>query len=403
MQAAQDEVDLAFFRMIGDPEADADLEHIWQQLDDSQRERLIVTLGRWTPATNDKDLPPAVAAYIRRPFEVDPAVARRILAAQEAYSRKHSAGGSVVLGACSLPLLYLEPEISLTLATTGRMLMHIRSRLEDTQQFLDGVMQPGSLAASGDGQRWIRRVRLTHAAIRKKILDERKSGDQRLFTASWPSEEIAMARQVHAQGSVKDKMPLDQVELALVLQTFAWVIVDGLRKMGWPMSAADAEHHIQAWSAIGAMLGADARLLPAGNPALPAAKALYLRILDGLLARGDPLGANADDRQDTWLSGRLLTSALLTVLVQIAREHTPGKYHRLLKAWPRLDEALQQIPRVLIRRLLGERASRQLRIAHVAWFDRLVCWVGMMLIDPRKVARHKPSGEAAAVRTGALI
>lgn len=401
MRNAAAEVGLEFFRKIGDPEADADLEQIWQALNDKQRRDLIATLGRWEPGSDP--LPTLIAKYIDRPFDVPDTIAKRILAAQQAYALKHSAGGSVVLGACSLPLLYLEPEISLTLATTGRLMTHIRSRLEDTQAFLDGVMKPGSLVVGGDGQKWVRKIRLTHAAIRKVILDARKSQDERKLLAFLPSTEIAMAWQSRVWGPVEDQVPLDQVELALVLQTFAWVMVDGLQKMGWPMSASEAENHIQAWSAIGSMLGVDPRLLPAGEPALPAAKALYLRIRGSLLARGDPLGPDASDRKDTWLSGRLLTSALITVLAQIAREHMPVKYHWLLTNFPRVDEALQQIPRVLIRRLLGEEASRQLRIGHVAWFDRLVCWVGMKLIDPRDVAKHKGSGESDSMSIGTLI
>tara|TARA_B100001105_G_scaffold254067_1_gene248993 strand:- start:841 stop:2064 length:1224 start_codon:yes stop_codon:yes gene_type:complete len=407
MEAERDEVDLEMFRKIGDAEADADLERILASLTEPELREFMPKLGRWEPTpkpgTERVVLAPAVQAYIDRPFSLEPAAAACILAAQQAYDGEHRPGGRVVLGAYSLPLLYLEPEISLTLATTGRMMMHIRSRLEDTQSFLDGVMKPGSLVPGGDGQKWVRKIRLTHAAIRKLVREGGKSADKRAFLESWLPGGAAPLWETRIEGPVEDRVPLDQVELALVLQTFAWVIVDGLEKMGWPMSDDEAENHIQAWSAIGALLGADARLLPAGNPALPAAKALFQLIVDSLMQLGDPIGANASDKKDTWLSGRLLTSALLTVLTQIAREHTPHRYHWLLQTFPRLDEALQQMPRVLIRRLLGKQVSRQLRIPRVGWFDQVVCWLGMKLIDPRSVAQHKPSGPSTPHAIGSLL
>ena len=127
MQAECDEVDLDMFRKIGDVEADADLLQILATLKGPELRDFMPKLGRWEPVpkpgTEPVVLAPAVQAYIERPFSVDSAAAARILAAQQAYDRQHRPGGRVVLGAYSLPVLYLEPEISLTLATTGRMMM----------------------------------------------------------------------------------------------------------------------------------------------------------------------------------------------------------------------------------------------------------------------------------------
>lgn len=370
--------DLEYFRTRGDADADQALIGILERLDEGERRNLMKTLGRWDPSHRLDELPQPVRDYVALPFDLPAWITdARIEQAQSAYVAKHASGGRIVLAAFSLPILYIEPEISFTLATTGQLLMHVRRRLEDTQGFVDAVMTPGSLRREGVGQRWVRKIRLTHAIIRKAMRDQTSHG----LTALWGAE----LRQ-RVRGPVDDKMPLDQVELALVLQTFSWVMVDGLRKMGWPMSEAESIEHVHAWSAIGWMLGVDERLLPRGNAAVSDAESLFVLIRDDLLSHGDPLGRDTEDRNDTALSGRLLVAAWITILVQIQRERIPPNFRWWLETFPRLDEALQQLPRLLIRRLCGDEAARYLRIGHLGLLDHLACLVALALIDGRTLA-----------------
>lgn len=394
-------VDLAKFRLVGDPTADADLECIWSQLRAAQQEQLPGALGRWDPG-HRSDLPAPVAQYVDTPFTVDGFDMRRIRTAQEAYVQRHSGGSSVVLAAYSLPILYIQPEIAATLAGTARLLLHVRSRLEDTQGFVDGVMQPGSLEPNRNGQKWIRKVRLTHALVRKLVLEKRKHGNAHGIQPLWAGTAFGQAIEARVLAAVDDPVPLDQAELALVLQTFAWVPIDGLRKLGWPMSDADAANHVYAWGAVGSMLGIDGALLPLDSGGVRDSEALFLRMRQELLEGGDPFDRDREDREDTWLSGRLLTAALLTLLVQVQREQTPRKFRGLLTTLPRLDEALQQLPRILMRRLCGEDAARYLRIGSVGWFDRLVCWIALQVVDIREIAK-KAAGGSSDFGTGTLL
>jgi len=373
------EEDLERFRSIGDSEADTALAEILVILGGYEpplRLRdVIIKLGQWDPSQHQvSELPKPIADYVSLPFDdlppwIDPV---RVERAQAAYTERHLSGARIVLGFYSLPIVYVHPEISLTLTTTAQLLLHVRRRYTDTQAFTEAVMKPASLKPGQRGQLWIRRVRLTHAAAR---LARRN--------AQTPLDLPEM--QLRVLGRVEDKMPLDQVELSLVIQTFAWVVVDGLREMRWAMGRGEAADHIHAWSAIGAMMGIDEKLLPRGANEVLEAENLFVLIRNCFLRAGDPLGRDAGDHHDTRLAGRLLIAAWITFLVQVQRENVPEDLRDRLTKCPRLDEALQQLPRILIRRLCGDEAARYLRIGHAGWFDRFVCWVAMILRDPREI------------------
>jgi hypothetical protein len=382
-----DDEDLKRLRLVGDEEAEKALRGIWSKLCPEQQEKLVVILGRWDPSTQAaKDyLPAPVAAYVDEPFTDLPSWItdgwERITAAQRAFTATHSSGARVVLAAYSLPILYIEPEISFTLTTTAQLVLHARRRLEDTQGYVDAVMQPDSLLPGGVGQKWIRKVRLTHAVIRQARQEHLHptAEFQMLHEAARPES----AFQIQVFGAVADPMPLDQVELALVLQTFAWCMVEGLQEMGWPMRGDEPANHMLAWAAVGWMMGIKHELLPR---TVEGGRELFERIREPLLAAGDPFPRDTGDRNDSRLAGRLLVAAWITILVQIQRERLPERYRDWLVNFPRLDEALQQAPRIFIRRLCGDRAARQLRIGHAGWFDRLVCWVALRLIDIREIS-----------------
>jgi hypothetical protein len=389
------EEDLPRFQAMGDAEADADFAAIWATLDTTQRNAFMPTLGRWDPREASGALPPAVEQYVRRPLAL-PAWADRgaLEAAQARYSETRRRNGArVVLGTYSLPVLYIHPEMSHTLATTSQLLLHVRRRYEDTQAFVEGVMTPGSLTdPAGNGPMWIRKIRLTHAFVRFATLTKWRpqcAGDDKIML-------------MRESGPVKNGMPLDQAEFAFVLQSFAWAIVDGLERMGWGMTAKEAADHVHAWSIIGSMLGVHEELLQ-GTSARPVdeARELFELLRDACLRGGDPLGRIPGDRADTWQAGRYLAAAWITFLVQVQRENTPEKYHALLYRFPRVEEGLQQISRIFIRRLCGEAAARQMRIGTVGWFDRFLCWASLFLIDPRDIAGQADAPEH--VMSGQLL
>jgi hypothetical protein len=288
----------------------------------------------------------------------------------------------------SLPILYLHPGIAFTLAGTGQLLQHVRRRLEDTKAFTNAVMTPGALQPGGAGQLWIRKVRLMHALVRRMMSPQQDADAQEKAKVDAVSEARRVYRDMRAQakGGFTDKVPVDQIEMAFTLQSFAWAIVDGLRKMGWGMTQAEALHHVHAWSAIGYLMGIEKPLLPAGPDAVREAEGLFCLIRDDLLERGDPFQPKPGDQDDAFMSGRLLVAAWITMLVEFQREWYPPPLQHFLGMFPWVDEALQQLPRILIRHLCGTQAARSLRIGHAGLIDQFICALVPFFYDLRKLA-----------------
>jgi ER-bound oxygenase mpaB/B'/Rubber oxygenase, catalytic domain len=396
--------DLKRLRTIGDEEADRAFIEIWKKLSQDEKNAFIKTLGKWTPPAPLTNLPEAVAQYIALPFDKLPdwIDQDRITRAQEAYATRHASGGRIVLAAYSLPILYIDPDISLTLAGTAQLLLHVRRRLRDTQAFTDAVMTPGNLKEAELGRQWIRKIRLTHAYIRMMVNDHPASPNLLEYLGLWDLRALSTEVRPRPEQTSGKEVPLNQVELALVLQTFGWVIVDGLSTMGWSMTGPEADDHIHAWSAIGYMMGIEPEVLPQGKAALDDAEALFVLIRDDLLSHKDPFGPDPKDKNDNMLSGRLLIAAWMTILIQIQREQTPENLRTLLDAVPRLDEALQQMPRILIRRLCGDEAAGYLRIGRAGLIDQLVCRLALLLIDVRKIAANA-SMSPGSILAGELL
>lgn len=357
--------ELEAFRSVGDKEADDYVRAIWPNDDPQAQVQLFRALGRWEPPQPVHDLPPALAAYVGQPWPwpawADPP---RLQRAQDAYQLRRLRA-RLVLGHYSLPVAYLHVETARTLTATGQLVLHPRRRLLETVRFVEAVMKPGSFSAGGLGMQWVRKVRLTHALVRKKF----------------PSQAAC------------DRMPLDQVELSFVLQTFGWVLADGLGRFGKELPAPALQDHLHAWSMIGHAMGLHSELLPGSSANAPTARWLFETIRAALMAGGDPLsppgGGDAPE-----FSARLLTAALMTVLTEMLRERVPPPYRRWVQAWPWLDRALQPLPRSVMRRLCQADIANHLRVSRAPFFHWLVGWIALRLIDLDAVADYpiyKPS------------
>jgi len=110
---------------------------------------------------------------------------------------------------------------------------------------MDGVvnvMQPGELEEAGVGWLATRKVRLIHALVRRRVQLEASNP----WRAEWG-------------------LPINQEDQAGTLLTFSIATLQGLRKMGARVTAAEADAYITAWSAVGRLLGVDSSLLPSSE------------------------------------------------------------------------------------------------------------------------------------------
>lgn len=390
-------IDLERYRRMGDSGTDAIVERAWPT-DKSAQEELMRNLGRWEPGSSMCLLPPEFQEFLCRPVQWPSwACPVRLGRAQVAYASRRLRA-RIVLAHASLPIVYLYAETSLTLTLTGQLLQHPRRRLLETIRFVEVLMTPESFENGGHGPQWVRKVRLTHALVRKTIREKMARGGGRAGVSAGRglrSPEMAMLKVI--DRNVSDAMPLDQLELAFVLQTFGWVIVDGLPRMGKAFPDEQSEEdHLHAWAMIGAALGIEQALLPASKPL---ARKLFEHLRSELLKGGDPLKHYKSDPLDTRLAGRLLTAALYTILVQIMRERLPSPYRNWLLRFHWLDEALQALPRTLMRRLCGVESARHLRIGPAPFLHWLIGEFALRLVDIDAVANYPLKDEPQAPAT----
>jgi hypothetical protein len=163
---------------------------------------------------------------------------------------------------------------------------------------------------------------------------------------------------LYAHGWDIDKrgLPCNQQELAYTLQTFNYVFVQGLRRLGSmpQMSTADEEAYLHAWNVLGHVLGIErglmAETMAGAKTAFDAAQAA---------ARAQPpfTPASSDPRP-----------ALAADLVATLQRYIPL---RILKPFPVL----------LTRHLIGKPAARDLGLdAYVSLLSRAVFIAGVSLV-----------------------
>jgi hypothetical protein len=111
--------------------------------------------------------------------------------------------------------------------------------LETTQMVVD-VLSKGGLGPRGGGVRAAQKVRLMHAAVRHLIQHDPGS--------PWDTQALGM--------------PINQEDLAGTLMTFAYIVLEGLDRLGFEIDALEREAYFQCWMVIGRIMGVREDLIP---------------------------------------------------------------------------------------------------------------------------------------------
>ena len=252
----------AFFdsvRRVGDPLADEVVESLFVGGDLTGANELLRTLLRNDQVPLDR-LPTPVRDYLaaskRLPSWMDK---NRVETGRHIFAR-HGPLNLLVLACASLPACYVQGNEARVLGLTQRLQDHATRRILETAQFLIDVMTPDAFATQGRAIRTVQKVRLMHAAIRYLIEaqpDTQASAEPTGFgevlqSAEWPTAE---------RGK-----PICQEDLAYTLQTFAWVTLNALDKLGVEdYQPGEREAFVHLWNVIGFLLGIDERLLPSSE------------------------------------------------------------------------------------------------------------------------------------------
>ena len=140
-----------------------------------------------------------------------------------------------LLGVRSLPFCYAASPGNKVLLSTKKLREQTGKRLHDTADFIINLMKPGAFS-SQQGYYHINQTRFIHAAVRYGI---RRHGD-------WD------------EG---DGVPINQEDMAGTNLAFSFVVLDGLRKMGYELGELGVKGFLHLWKYIGYQLHIDDKLL----------------------------------------------------------------------------------------------------------------------------------------------
>jgi ER-bound oxygenase mpaB/B'/Rubber oxygenase, catalytic domain len=363
--------------------------------------------------TNDAEMDPRVAGFLLAGDEIDGEMDKDLVRHAQAFFGEHGVAIITALFHAALPEAYLGRRGVQVLDMTGELVSNWSRRIQETGQFLINVMSPApylvrlndstSLSAGEFGAVAIRRVRLTHAAVRWLLsdLDERtRDLDFLLANVSsrpltrWEARMIEIgedeqppkladgateaeaagpaeaAAEAVAQALRVTSRPLNQEDLLATLGTFTTVMFAALEKLAVPISGRDREAFHHLWNVVAWHLGiGDAQTLGGIDggrpPAWPANKILPLGVeeMDSLYRR------LAQRLQESTEQGRRLTKTLVQELT-----------------YP-LPRPLQGAPEFIVRYFIGAAHADDLDVGRGGYAELVIRHSGVL----ERVARRAPS------------
>jgi hypothetical protein len=224
-------------------------------------------LSEWQPTGTDAE-PHAIEALQRYlaegavlPEWADPVKVARA----EQLFMDHGPLSCTLLFCTSLPECYVLPQLAEVLHIAGQLEAHTEHRIRQTAAMIFPVMMRGGLMSpEGAGVAQVLKVRLIHASIRHLILRGHPDSVQGTVapanTATTPLD-LPAALAAHGWEANGQGLPCNQVELAYTLLTFSYSFLQGMRRLGLPLSQADEEAYLHAWNVMGHLLGIQLNLM----------------------------------------------------------------------------------------------------------------------------------------------
>jgi hypothetical protein len=152
------------------------------------------------------------------------------------FFKEHQNNIGLLLGCLSLPYCYAAADGAMVLYLSERLRTDTWKRLQETAEFVFGIMNPQEWQ-TGRAQQRIVQVRFTHAMAR---MYAHKSGR---WNMAWGQ-------------------PINQEDMAGTNLAFSYIVIKGLRKMNKNIDPNDAEGFLHLWNVVGYMNGVNEELLP---------------------------------------------------------------------------------------------------------------------------------------------
>ncbi|GAA4447857.1 oxygenase MpaB family protein [Nibrella saemangeumensis] len=226
---------LRHYRLQGDAPADAAITAVVDQHGKDELRNLM----RWLADPQDLSLdrqPEPVQQFIRE-FAYLPAWAdKRKMKQGLAFFWKHAGAVALSLGCYSLPYCYLAANGAQVLWMTERIKNDTYRRLQETGEFVFGVMNEKEWTNGAIFTR-ILKIRLIHAASRWFVLNSGR------WNMDWG-------------------YPVNQEDMAGTNGAFSYIVIRGLRKANITTSEAEEEAYLHLLNVVGYINGVADELLP---------------------------------------------------------------------------------------------------------------------------------------------
>lgn len=298
----------------GDPAADEVVDEIVASLDIGSDDPNWVARREAYPDLmrkigSDSDCP-SVEDFVRGGEKVDQEIDTELVHDAQEFFEEHGVAVITALFLASLPQAYLGRRGVQVLDMTGELVANWSRRIQETGQFLVNVLTRDptipergrtSLHHGEIGARVVRRVRLTHSAVRWLL---KAPYDPRLMLLS--RERLSDPKTLwHLRMSqigepCGDELsePLNQEDMLATLGTFTTVVFTSLGKLGVPFDPHHREAYYHLWNVVGWHLGiGDERALADVDTGRGDRGWLHNEIL--------PLGVEEMDSQFKYLRQRL--------------------------------------------------------------------------------------------------
>jgi ER-bound oxygenase mpaB/B'/Rubber oxygenase, catalytic domain len=323
-------------RLLGDPLADAAVRTLYEDAG-AGRAGLkamndflfgLTFEGAFTHAK----LPGPVHEFAVRTADPPPWADQKLVDAGQKFFYENGLGATVLLVCASLPECYVMKNGIHVLGLTTYIKDRPGLRILETSQMVRDAMLPGGLAPGAKGILAVQKVRRLHAAVRHLILTTATGGAGHDMGKVWGE-----ARWDTAWGH-----PICQEDMAYTLQTFAYVVLRGLRTMGAEVTPAEEDAFIHCWNVVGYVLGVDRGLIPEPEPGdggpsrFARAEMLYHAIRTRQAGKTD--------------DGVAITRALVEFVEKLLGDRVPRK----LPLKHLRDKDLARLPRLVMRDILGK-------------------------------------------------
>jgi hypothetical protein len=278
-----------------------------------------------------EDLPDAVKEYLEKTRDLPPWVDEEKLRLGNGVLNSH--GGLILLlhGCASLPECYVDRLGMPVLFLTQKLNRNLGRRIAETIKFVEDVHSEDGFKPTGKGLDTARKVRLMHAAVRYLILH---ATDEKLAKGLPPR--VAKEFREH-DWEEHLGLPINQEDLAYTLQTFAWVVVRGLRDLNADLSLEEEDAVIHCWNLAGYFLGVREDLLP---DSVEEARELFYTIKQRVKGQT--------------VEGISMTTAVM----EFAEEHIPVPYYAAA-------------PKLLSRYLVGDETADMLGMEKPTFGERV--------------------------------